>query len=76
MVEKAVNNIPGRTFNTLHVIEQLIVLENEAVGEVKSYSSKNWRGLIGKAVKRFAVQTNKIEQISPSDESPARWRKR
>ncbi|GAB1350043.1 hypothetical protein MASR1M107_22580 [Ignavibacteriales bacterium] len=76
MVERAVNSIPTKNFNTLHFIEKLIELEFEAVDEVKNWSSRNWRGLIGKALKRYSVETNKIDQISPSDESPARWRKR
>lgn len=76
MVERAVNSIPTKNFNTLHVIEKLIELEFGAVEELKNWSSRNWRSSIGKAIKRFSVETNKIDQISPSDESPARWRKR
>jgi hypothetical protein len=76
MIENAINTISGKTFNTLHVLEILIDQENEAVGEVRIWSSRNWRALIGKAIKRFAVETNKIDQISPASESPARWRKR
>jgi hypothetical protein len=76
MIEKAINTISGKTFNTLHVLEILIDQENKAVGEVRIWSSRNWRALIGKAIKRYAVETNKIDQISPPDESPARWKKR
>jgi len=45
------------------------------VERIKSSSARNWRSVIGMAIKRFSVQTNIIKKISPSDESPARWEK-
>lgn len=76
MIDNAINAISSKTFTTLHVLEVLIDQENEAVGEVRTWSSRNWKALIGKAIKRFATETSKIDQVSPPQESPARWRKR
>ncbi len=76
MIDNAINAISSKTFTTLHVLEVLIDQENEAVGEVRIWSSRNWKALIGKAIKRFATETGKIDQVSPPAESPARWRKR
>jgi hypothetical protein len=43
--------------------------------EMQSVFPTHWRAETGKAVKRYALGTNKISQITPSDESPAKWKK-
>lgn len=47
MIENAINAISSKTFSTLHVLEVLIDQENEAVGELRTWSSRNWKALIG-----------------------------
>lgn len=76
MLERAIDSIPGRIFNTLQVAEILYKSENDTVEELINRSSYPWKGFIGRALKRYSVETNKIDHISPADESPARWKKR
>ncbi|MFH2037352.1 MAG: hypothetical protein ABIJ45_13180 [Candidatus Zixiibacteriota bacterium] len=76
MIEKAVNSVPGNLFNTLRIVELLKKQEPVVIEELQEWSPRNWRAVIGKAVKRYAVETNKIDQASPPTESPARWKKR
>ena len=76
MVKKAVNEISGRLFNTLRVVDILKRHEPDVIEELQGWSPRNWRSVIGKAIKRYAIETSKIDQASPPDESPARWKKR
>ncbi len=76
MVKKAVNEISGRLFNTLKVVDILKRHEPDVIEELQEWSPRNWRSVIGKAIKRYAVETSKIDQASSPDESPARWKKR
>ncbi len=76
IIEEVVNLLPERIFTTLHFIEKLEHLYFELVEEGRNKAPDSWRGLIGKRLKKFATNTHKIDQISPPDESPARWRKR
>ena len=75
ILEKCINIIPSKNFTTLRVISELEKGFINDVNRVKSYSERNWRSVIGKAIKRFSVETNLIKQISPSNETPARWEK-
>jgi hypothetical protein len=75
VLENCINAIPSKNFTTLRVISELEKKYPIDVNRVKSYSERNWRAVIGKAIKRFSVETNKIKQVSPVDESPARWEK-
>lgn len=74
-LEDCINTIPSKHFTTLKVIDVLKNKYPSDVERVKSYSQRNWRAVIGKAIKRFSVETNMIKQISEVDESPARWEK-
>jgi hypothetical protein len=74
-LETCINTIPSKHFTTLKVISKLEKKFPEDVKRVKSYSERNWRAVIGKAIKRFSVETNLIKQISDTKESPARWEK-
>lgn len=75
VIENAINQLGRNSFNTFHLIEVLETHENELITDIKSWSVRNWRSIIGKAIKRYSVQTNKISQISPPNETPARWKK-
>jgi len=74
-LEKCINSILSKHFTTLRVVDELLKIFPNDVERVKSYSERNWRSVIGKAIKRFSVETNLIKQISHSSESPARWEK-
>jgi len=76
MVKNAVNEISGKLFNTLKVVDILKKQEPDVIEELQGWSPRNWRSVIGKAIKRYAVETSRIDQASPPDESPARWKKR
>ncbi len=75
MLENCINAIPSKNFTTLRVISELEKKYPIDVNRVKSYSERNWRAVIGKAIKRFSVETNNIRQVSSVEESPARWEK-
>ncbi len=75
VIENAINQLGRNSFNTLHLIEVLESQESELIKDIKSWSERNWRSVVGKAIKRYSVQTNKISQISPPTESPARWKR-
>ena len=75
ILESCINSIPSKHFTTLRVIDELVKTFPNDVKRVQSYSERNWRAVIGTAIKRFAVETNHIKQISPTSESPARWEK-
>ena len=75
VLENCINAIPSKNFTTLRVISELEKKYPIDVNRVRSYSERNWRAVIGKAIKRFSVETNKIKQVSSVDESPARWEK-
>ena len=75
VIENAINQLGRNSFNTLHLIEVLEKHESELIKDIKSWSERNWRSVVGKAIKRYSVQTNKISQISPTTESPARWKR-
>ena len=76
MIKIAIDEIPGRLFNTLRVVDILVNQESEVIEELQEWSPRNWRAVIGKAIKRYALETNLIDQVSPPQESPARWKKR
>jgi len=75
ILQNCINSIPSKNFTTLRVIDELLKNFPNDVERVRSYSERNWRAVIGTAIKRFAVETNQIKQISPASESPARWEK-
>lgn len=75
VLETCINAIPSKHFTTLKVISVLKIKYPIDVERVQSYSVRNWRAVIGKAIKRFSVETNLIKQISKVNESPARWEK-
>ncbi|HMQ69813.1 MAG TPA: hypothetical protein PKA90_12635 [Ignavibacteria bacterium] len=75
-IQKCIDSIQATHFTTFRVVKELETLFPETVKILKSNSERNWRSVIGKAIKRFSVETGKIKQISPAEESPARWEKK
>lgn len=75
-LQTCIDGIPSPNFTTLRVISELEKQFPSDIKAIRSYSERNWRAVIGKAIKRFAVETNRIKQVSPPEESPARWEKK
>ncbi|GAB1350041.1 hypothetical protein MASR1M107_22560 [Ignavibacteriales bacterium] len=75
VIEHAINSLGRNSFTTFHVIEVMEKNNSELILDIKSWSERNWRAIIGKAIKRYSVESNKIKQVSPPNETPARWKK-
>lgn len=75
VLKSCLDKIISKHFTTFKVVSILEKNYPEVIEIVKSNSERNWKAVIGKAIKRFSVETNLIKQISSVDESPARWEK-
>jgi len=75
VIEKGINFIERDAFTTLTIVDYLVEKEPQLINDLKGWSPRNWRSVVGKAIKRYSVKTKKIKQVSPADESPARWKK-
>jgi hypothetical protein len=75
-LQKCIDAIQASHFTTFKVVRELEIHFPETVKILQSNSITHWRSVIGKAIKRYSVETSKIKQISPADESPARWEKK
>jgi len=75
VLKDCIDGIPSKHFTTFKVVAILEKNYPDVVEFVKSYSPRNWRAVIGTAIKRFSVETNSIKQISSVEEKPARWEK-
>lgn len=73
ILEHAANSIGGKYFNTLQIVDLLIKQQPLIIEELRQWSPRNWRSVIGRAIKRYAVSTGSLRQASPPTESPARW---
>jgi len=76
VLKSCIDGISSKHFTTLKVVSLLEKNHPDVIEIVKSNSERNWRAVIGKAIKRFSVETNLIVQKSTVDESPARWEKK
>lgn len=50
LLASCINSIPSKHFTTLKVIDELLKSFPSDVKRVQSYSERNWRSVIGKAV--------------------------
>lgn len=75
VLKSCLDKITPKHFTTFKIVSILEKNYPEVIEIVKSNSVRNWKAVIGKAIKRFSVETNLIKQISSVDESPARWEK-
>lgn len=75
VIESAIQQLGRNGFTTFHLIEVLEKNETELISDIKSWSERNWRAIIGKAIKRYSIETGAIKQVSPANETPARWKK-
>ena len=74
-ISKIIISIPGKHFTTITAVRILESNYPDIYNVMKINSPRNFQSVIGKAIKRFSIETNNIKQISPADESPARWEK-
>jgi hypothetical protein len=75
VIEEALSSFERDAFTTLTVVDYLEKNHNSLVEDLKGWSPRNWRSVVGKKLKVYSLETNKIKQVSPSSESPARWKK-
>jgi len=75
ILSEIINSISGKHFTTYTVVNKLESNYQDIFNEMKRNSRRNYQAVIGTAIKRFSIETNKIKQISSRDESPARWEK-
>lgn len=75
VLQSCINSITSKHFTTLRVIDELVKSFPDDVERIQSFSQRNWRAVIGTAIKRYSIETNQIKQISLASESPARWEK-
>ncbi len=65
----------GRVFSTTDLTDLWISFDSEAAKEYEELRGRNWRAVVGKRLKQYSVELQKIEQVSPGNVSPARWKK-
>ena len=75
-IRQIVNSIEVKHFTTFTIVNLVKSNHLDIFNQMKRNSPRNYQAVIGKAVKRFAIETSEITQISPPDESPARWEKK
>lgn len=75
VIEKAIASVQGNAFTTFTIVSFLEKNEAVLVDDLKGWSPRNWKSVVGKKLKKYSVETNKIKQVSPANESPARWKK-
>jgi hypothetical protein len=75
VIEDCISSFERNAFTTLTIVEYLVKNQPNLIEDLKGWSPRNWRSVVGKAIKRYSVHTNKIRQVSPANESPARWKK-
>jgi len=74
-LDEIVFSFDEKYFTTLKIVSILEKDYRHIFEKIKGYSPRNHKAIIGKAIKRYATETNKIKQASPPSESPARWEK-
>ncbi|MFZ1320697.1 MAG: hypothetical protein WAT71_04000 [Ignavibacteria bacterium] len=61
-------------FSTIEFIETWERVDKKTMDEFEKLRGRNWRAIVGKAIKKYSIDTNKFRQITPPQVSPARWR--
>lgn len=61
-------------FSTIEFISEWKDMDLNSQEEFEKLRGRNWRALIGKALKKYSNETSKFRQITPPHVSPARWR--
>jgi hypothetical protein len=65
----------GNVFSTTDLTDLWIDLDPVAAKEYEEMRGRNWRAVVGKRLKQYSIEREKIEQITPGNVTPARWRK-
>ena len=77
IIEKVIDVIKEKkseVFSTIEFIEIWGNLDMSSVSEFEKLRGRNWRAIVGKALKKYSNETRKFRQITPPQVSPARWR--
>lgn len=75
MIKCATSKISELEFTTKEIIKILQEQESKTLDYLQEQSPTHWKSVIGKAISRFAIETNEIEQIMPPSKIQARWKK-
>lgn len=75
IIDKVVKSFSSdvEVFSTIEFITQWGKNDPVAVEDFKNLRGRNWRAIIGKALKKYSIEKRKIKQITPPEVSPARW---
>lgn len=77
LIEKVVEEIQSKkteVFSTLEFIDYWEKQDKTSISEFEKLRGRNWRAIVGKALKKYSNETRKFRQITPPHVSPARWR--
>lgn len=61
-------------FTTLDLVDFLIVHYPDQINQLIDISPKNYRSMVGSALRKYSIKTHKITQISKPAEAPIRWK--
>ena len=73
VIEGKIALIDKSEFTTFDVTN--LIIGTDKGDEMQSEFPRNWRAETGKAIKRYANETQRIKQISVPENSPAVWKK-
>ncbi len=77
LIDEVVEMIQSKkteVFSTIEFIETWERLDKSSISEFEKLRGRNWRAIVGKALKKYSNETRKFRQITPPQVSPARWR--
>ena len=77
IIDKVIENFKSNkteVFSTIEFIETWERMDKSAITEFEKLRGRNWRAIVGKALKKYSNETRKFRQITPPQVSPARWR--
>lgn len=73
VIEK-IQSSKTEVFSTIEFIELWKRIDSDSVTEFENLRGRNWRAIVGKALKKHSNEKRKFRQITPPHISPARWR--
>lgn len=74
VISKISENPNVEVFSTLLFIDIWEIVDKSSKQDFERSRGRNWRALVGKDLKKYSLNTGKIQQITPSNISPARWK--
>lgn len=74
VVTKISEDPNAEIFSTLDFIATWEIVDKESQQDFEKVRGRNWRALVGKAIKKYSIESGIFRQITPPHVSPARWR--